>query len=310
MAYGLHFIEHITPEESLLRRVGRVLAQGETPYQSYLLYESRGFGKVLMLDAEVQSTERDEYIYHEALVHPAMLAHPEPREVLVVGGGEGATLREVLKHPSVARAVMVDIDRELVEVAREHMPEWHQGAFDDPRTELVFADARAWLEASDRRFDVIVLDLTDPVGRENPAKLLYTREFYELVAKKLAPGGVVVTQAGMLMLDRYQVHTVLHRTMREVFPFVRSYRDWIPSFFLAYGFIVAAEGFDPATYSPGVLGARILERGLELRHLDADFIEAMFVLPRDMRAWIEAETVVSTDARPFYLTPEGEARVG
>ncbi len=310
MAYGLHFIEHITPEESLLRRVGRVLAQGETPYQSYLLYESQGFGKVLMLDAEVQSTERDEYIYHEALVHPAMLAHPEPREVLVVGGGEGATLREVLKHPSVARAVMVDIDRELVEVAREHMPEWHRGAFDDPRTELVFADARAWLEASDRRFDVIVLDLTDPVGRENPAKLLYTREFYQLVAKRLAPGGVVVTQAGMLMLDRYQVHTVLHRTMREVFPFVRSYRDWIPSFFLAYGFIVAAEGFDPATYSPGVLQTRILERGLELRHLDADFIEAMFVLPRDMRAWIEAETVVSTDARPFYLTPEGEGRVG
>ncbi len=310
MAYGLHFIEHITPEESLLRRVGRVLAQGETPYQTYLLYESRGFGKVLMLDAEVQSTERDEYIYHEALVHPAMLAHPEPREVLVVGGGEGATLREVLKHPTVRRAVMVDIDEELVEVARAHMPEWHQGAFDDPRTELVFADARAWLESQKGRFDVIVLDLTDPVGRENPAKLLYTREFYALVAKRLAPGGVVVTQAGMLMLDRYQVHTVLHRTMREVFPFVRSYRDWIPSFFLAYGFIVAAEGFDPATYSPGVLKARILERALALRHLDADFIEAMFVLPRDMRAWIEAETVVSTDARPFYLTPEGEARVG
>ncbi len=310
MAYGLHFIEHITPEESLLRRVGRVLAQGETPYQTYLLYESRGFGKVLMLDAEVQSTERDEYIYHEALVHPAMLAHPEPREVLVVGGGEGATLREVLKHPTVRRAVMVDIDEELVEVARAHMPEWHQGAFDDPRTELVFADARAWLESQEGRFDVIVLDLTDPVGRENPAKLLYTREFYELVAKRLAPGGVVVTQAGMLMLDRYQVHTVFHRTMREVFPFVRSYRDWIPSFFLAYGFIVAAEGFDPATYSPGVLKARILERALALRHLDADFIEAMFVLPRDMRAWIEAETVVSTDARPFYLTPEGEARVG
>jgi len=310
MAYGLHFIEHITPEESLLRRVGRVLAQGETPYQSYLLYESRGFGKVLMLDAEVQSTERDEYIYHEALVHPAMLAHPQPGEVLVVGGGEGATLREVLKHPTVRRAVMVDIDKELVEVARAHMPEWHQGAFDDPRTELVFADARGWLAANERRFDVIVLDLTDPVGRENPAKLLYTREFYELVASRLAPGGVVVTQAGMLMLDRYQVHTVLHRTMREVFPYVRSYRDWIPGFFLAYGFIVAAEGFDPATYSPGVLKARILERGLKLRHLDADFIEAMFVLPRDMRAWIESETVVSTDARPFYLTPEGEARLG
>jgi len=195
-------------------------------------------------------------------------------------------------------------------VARRLMPEWHQGAFDDPRSELVFADARRWLEESGRSFDVVILDLTDPVGEDNPAKFLYTREFYRLVRERLRPGGVVVTQAGMLMLDRYQVHTVLHRTLREVFPYVRSYRDWIPSFFLTYGFIVAAEGFDPATYSPGVLKARILERGLELRHLDADYIEAMFVLPKDMRTWIEAETVVSTDKRPFFLTPEGEARLG
>ncbi len=310
MGYGLHFLEHLTPEESLLRRAGRVLAQGRTPYQSYLLFETRGFGKVLMLDAEVQSAERDEYIYHEALVHPAMLAHPAPASVLVVGGGEGATLREVLKHPTVRRAVMVDIDRELVEVARAKMPEWHRGAFDDPRSELVFADARAWIEEHDERFDVIVLDLTDPVGEENPAKLLYTREFFALVKERLHPGGVMVTQAGMLLLDRYQVHTVLHRTLREVFPFVRSYRDWIPSFFLAYGFLLAAEGADPGSHSPGVLQTRILERGLELRHLDAAFIEAMFVLPRDLKAWIEAETTVSTDAHPFYLTPEGEARTG
>ncbi len=310
MDYGLFFYEHITPDESLVRRAGRVLAQGETPYQRYLLFETRGFGKVLMLDAEVQSAERDEYIYHEALVHPAMLAHPAPEQVLVIGGGEGATLREVLKHPTVRRAVMVDIDRELVEVARRFMPEWHQGAFDDPRVELAFADARAWLSEHAELFDVVILDLTDPVGADNPAKLLYTREFYELLRSRLAPGGVAVTQAGMLLLDRYQVHTVLHRTLREVFPYVRSYRDWVPSFFLTYGFLMAAEGADPASYSPGVLEARILERNLELRHLDAPFIEAMFVLPKDLKAWIEAETLVSTDAQPFYLTPEGEARTG
>ncbi len=309
MQYGMAFIEHITPDESLIRRMGRVLVSGKTPFQEYCLFESGGFGKVLMLDAEVQSTERDEYIYHEALVHPAMLAHPEPRDVLVVGGGEGATLREVLKHPTVQRAVMVDIDEELVQVAREWLEPWHQGAFEDPRTELHFADARAWLAASEDRFDVIVLDLTDPVGEENPAKMLYTREFYELLRARLNPGGVVVTQGGMLLLDRYQVHTVLHRTMREVFRHVRSYRDWVPGFFLTYGFIIAADGFDPSAYSEGVLEARILERQLKLRHLDAPFIEAMFVLPKDLKAWIAEETLISTDARPFYLTHEGEARV-
>lgn len=309
MNYGLHFVEHVTPEESLTRRVKRVLAEGETPFQRYVLFETEGFGKVLMLDAEVQSTEKDEYIYHESLVHPAMLAHPEPRSVLIAGGGEGATLREVLRHPSVERAVMVDIDEELVKTAERLMPEWHQGAFSDPRAEVVFADARGWLAETGARFDVVILDLTDPVGEANPAKLLYTREFYELVKSRLNPGGVVVTQAGMLLLDRYQVFTVLMRTLAEVFPFVRGYRDWVPGFFLEYGFIAAAVGFDPGTYSEGVLEARILERGLKLRHLDAPFIEAMFVLPKDLKAWMAAEEIVSTDAHPFYLTPDGRARI-
>jgi spermidine synthase len=263
----------------------------------------------MVIDGCTMVSSLDNFLYHEMLAHPVLFSHPDPKRVAIIGGGDCGTLREVLRHPTVERAVMVDIDEELVKTAERLMPEWHQGAFSDPRAEVVFADARGWLAETGARFDVVILDLTDPVGEANPAKLLYTREFYELVKSRLNPGGVVVTQAGMLLLDRYQVFTVLMRTLAEVFPFVRGYRDWVPGFFLEYGFIAAAVGFDPGTYSEGVLEARILERGLKLRHLDAPFIEAMFVLPKDLKAWMAAEEIVSTDAHPFYLTPDGRARI-
>ncbi|GAB5602738.1 polyamine aminopropyltransferase [Thermus sp. FJN-A] len=308
MDYGMYFFEHITPYETMVRRMERVIASGRTRYQDYFLFETKGFGKVLVLDKDVQSTERDEYVYHETLVHPAMLAHPEPRTVLIVGGGEGATLREVLKHPTVERAVMADIDGELVEVAKQHMPEWHQGAFDDPRTLLVIEDARAYLEQNPSTYDVILIDLTDPVGEDNPARLLYTVEFYRLVKSRLNPGGVMGMQAGMIMLTHHRVHPVVHRTVREAFRYVRSYKNHIPGFFLNFGFLLASDAFDPAAFSEGVMEARIRERGLALRHLSAPYLEAMFVLPKDIQEAVERETLISTDQNPFYVTPEGEAR--
>ena len=257
MDYGMYFFEHVTPYETLVRRMERVIASGKTPFQDYFLFESKGFGKVLILDKDVQSTERDEYIYHETLVHPAMLTHPEPKRVLIVGGGEGATLREVLKHPTVEKAVMVDIDGELVEVAKRHMPEWHQGAFDDPRAVLVIDDARAYLERTEERYDVVIIDLTDPVGEDNPARLLYTVEFYRLVKAHLNPGGVMGMQAGMILLTHHRVHPVVHRTVREAFRYVRSYKNHIPGFFLNFGFLLSSDAFDPAAFSEGVIEALI-----------------------------------------------------
>ncbi|MGQ9735162.1 MAG: polyamine aminopropyltransferase [Thermaceae bacterium] len=308
MDYGMYFFEHITPYETMVRRMERVIASGRTKYQDFFLFQTKGFGKVLVLDKDVQSTEKDEYIYHETLVHPAMLSHPEPKTVLIVGGGEGATLREVLKHPTVERAVMVDIDGELVEVAKAHMAEWHQGAFDDPRTVLIIQDARAYLEKTEERYDVILIDLTDPVGEDNPARLLYTVEFYTLVKEHLNPGGVMGMQAGMIMLTHHRVHPAVHRTVREVFRYARSYKNHIPGFFLNFGFLLASDAFDPAAFSEGTIEARILERNLSLRHLTAPYLEALFILPKDLEEAIRSETLVSTDANPFYVTPEGEAR--
>lgn len=308
MEYGMHYLEQVTPYEAIFRRMEKVLAAGRTRFQDYFIFQTGAFGKVLVLDKDVQSTEHDEYIYHDTLVHPAMLAHPNPRSVFIVGGGEGATLREVLRHPSVERAVMCDIDDELVEMAKALLPEWHQGAFDNPRATVITEDARGWLENQPDTYDVIIIDLNDPVGEDNPARMLFTREFYALIKSRLNPGGVMSMQAGMILLTHHQQHPVCHRTVREVFKHVRSYRNYIPGFFLNFGFILASDAVDAAGISEGILESRIRERGLEMKHLDAEFIEAMFRLPKDLKMAIAREQMVSTDAQPFYLTEEGEAK--
>ncbi len=308
MEYGMYYLEQVTPYEAIYRRMDKVQAAGRTKFQDYFIFQTRAFGKVLVLDKDVQSTERDEYIYHETLVHPAMLAHPNPRSVFIVGGGEGATLREVLRHPTVEKAVMCDIDDELVEMARTLLPEWHQGAFDDPRAQIITEDARGYLENHPDTYDVIIVDLNDPIGEDNPARMLFTVEFYELLKKRLNPGGLMAMQAGMILLTHHKMHPVVHHTVKQVFKHTRSYRNYIPGFMLNFGFIVAAEAVDITGLSEGTLEARILERNLALRHLEAPFIEAMFVLPKDLKEAIAAEKMVSRDAEPFWLTEEGEAR--
>jgi len=310
MEYGVHFLEQITPTEAMFRRMDRVLAAGRTKFQNYAIFDTRFFGKVLTLDKDVQSTERDEYVYHETLVWPAMLHHPRPRSVFIIGGGEGATLREVLRDPSVKRAVMVDIDDELVAMARTHLKEWHQGAFDDPRAEVCTTDARRWLEEHDERFDVILSDLTDPVGEDNPARMLYTVEFYDLLRSRLSPGGAFAMQAGMILLTHHRAHAIVHRTVRESFRFVRSYTNMIPGFFLNFGFLLASDAQDPDGVGEALITQRIADRGIPLRHLTGPFLKSRFVLPRDLTAAIEEATMISRDESPFWMTEDGAAMQG
>ncbi|MDP3181554.1 MAG: hypothetical protein Q8M54_01900 [Desulfobaccales bacterium] len=280
----------------------KVLVFGKTQFQEYEIFENRLFGRVLLLDGRLQSAQKDEFIYHEALVHPALLAHPDPRRVLVLGGGEGATLREVLRHPSVARAVMVDLDEELVSICKKWLPTFHEGAFDDPRAELVFAEGRGWLAAQpDGSFEVIILDLPEPL-EEGPALLLFTREMYESVKSKLAPGGLVALQSGSagplgrLMPD-------LDRTLREVFPRVMAYTAFVPSFMDLYGSHVAG-GEDLVWPLTPLMSARIQSRKLDsLRWLGAELAAALPRLPIYIKERLSREGRVLTDAAPFGPRP-------
>jgi spermidine synthase len=295
---GDWFIDLSSPADLVAYEKKKVLVSGKTRFQEYEIFLSRLWGKVLLLDGRLQSAEKDEFIYHEALVHPVLLAHPEPRRVLVLGGGEGATLREVLRHSLVEAAVMADIDQELVEVCRRWLPEFHQGAFDAPRTDLVFADGRAWLAAQpDGSFDVIILDLPEPL-EEGPALLLFTREFYNLVRSKLAPGGLAALQSGTagpwgrLLPD-------LNCTLRAVFPRVLAYTAFVPSFMDLYGFHLAGgEDFDWP--SPWDAATRLEDRVMPpLRWLGPEFAACLPHLPVCLQARLEKEGRVLTDAAPF-----------
>lgn len=295
---GDWFLDRSSPADLVAYEKQEVLASGKTRFQEYEIFRSRLWGKVLLLDGRLQSAEKDEFIYHEALVHPALVAHPEPERVLVLGGGEGATLREVLRHPLVKAAVMVDIDQELVEVCRKWLPEFHQGAFDDPRAQMVFADGRTWLAAQpDDSFDVIILDLPEPL-EEGPALRLFTQEFYSLVQIKLAPGGLAALQSGTagpwgkLLPD-------LNCTLRAVFPGVEAYTAFVPSFMDLYGFHLA--GGDDFTWpSPWEAATRLEDRAMPpLRWLGPELAAGLPHLPVYLQTRLEKEGRVLTDAAPF-----------
>lgn len=298
---GIWFYDAYTAAEVHAHRSGPVIAHVRTAHQDVVIQELEHLGRCLIVDGRIQSAEADEFIYHELLVHPAMLAHPAPARVLICGGGEGAPLREVLRHPSVDSVVMVDLDAELVALCREHLGLWHRGAFDDPRVRLVHADARAFVERGGERFDVIIADLTDPT-ESAPSKLLYTEEFYRAAARLLAPGGVFVTQAIGLHYDAGdRLHAMIHHTVRTVFPDVRSYADYVLSFDFPWAFVGAAArpAWDALTRAE--VDRRLRERGIELRFYDGETHQRVMSLPRPLRALLASETAVITDREPLAV---------
>lgn len=296
------FFETTTPVEGHMHAIVRTVAQARTRFQTVEILETASYGKTLVLDGRIQSSERDEFIYHEALVHPGMLAvaHP-PASALVIGGGEGATLREILRYPSVRRAVMVDIDDEVVALCRRYLPEMHQGAFEDPRTELRHEDARAFLERTGERFDFIVSDLVEPL-EAGPACRLYTREFYRVVFDRLSPHGVFTMQAGMTKVGELAFFTALHRTLREVFPVVAGYQSFVSCFGTPWGFLLASKHVDPRRQEATAVDRLIAERVKgELAYWDGLTHQHAFALPRHLRRALEAETRVSTDDNPLLV---------
>ncbi|MDQ7844884.1 MAG: fused MFS/spermidine synthase, partial [Armatimonadota bacterium] len=245
--------------------------------------------------------EVDEYIYHELLVHPVLVAHPAPRRVLVCGGGEGAPLREILRHPTIEQVVMVDIDEELVALCREHLPGWHAGAFDDPRVRLRYGDARAFVEETKERFDVVINDVTDPI-EGGPSKLLFTREFYQAVARVLAPEGLFVTQAIGVHYDAGdRLHAMIHHTVRQVFPHTRSYCEYILSFDYPWAFVAGARRPVWDDLSAAEVDRRLAQRGLRLRFYDGETHRRVMSLPAPLRRLIAGEQGVISDREPLTV---------
>ena len=282
-------------------QVRQVLYSGHTAYQKVEVLESNLFGRSLVLDGKTQSTEKDEHIYHEALVHPAMLLHPEPRSVFIGGGGEGATLREVLAHKSVAGVSMVDLDREIVDLCRKFLPQHHQGSFEDPRLNLVHEDARGYLQECEETFDVMIMDLVDPL-EAGTAYLLYTEEFYRIVKSKLSPGCIMVTQSGPAGLLSYQeCFTTIYNTLSGIFDHTTSAQVHIPAFHTLWSFTLASDS-SLSFPDEGQIDGRLAERVAKpLKFYDSESHRSMFALPKFLRQGIQEEQRINRDASPVFM---------
>lgn len=302
--------DQISPNEiRLLKRVGGMEAKS-TKFQSMEFANTAAYGNILLLDSTIQSAQADEYLYHEALVHPAMITHPHPQRVLLIGGGEGATLREVLKYQSVETVVMVDLDHELVEFCQQKLTSWHQGTFDDPRLTLLHTDGRAYLEQNTTKFDVIILDITDALV-DGPAIALYTKEFYALCQQRLHDNGVLVVQGFALSPMTWTEHATIRRTVGSLFAVVRSYTIFVPSFACTWGFIIATNGIDPATLSPDKISQCLKDRNLVDRIKGYDEVAhlGMFGLPKDLRLKLLQPGNILEDSKPLVFEPESSSNM-
>jgi spermidine synthase len=297
------FFETTTPVEGHMHAIARTIVSRQTKFQFMEILETHSYGKCLVLDGRIQSSQADEFIYHEALVHPGLLAHPRPQRGMVIGGGEGATVREILRHKTITDCLMVDIDGEVVEECRKHLPEMHQGAFEDKRTRLLHEDARAYLEKTSERFDLIVIDLVEPL-EEGPACLLFTKEFYTLVRDRLTDGGVMTMQAGMSKVNELFFFGAIYRTLREVFPVVAPYQTFISCFGTPWGFMLASKGIDPRKQTAAEVDTLIAERmdPKRLGYWDGQAHLHSFNLPKFLREAVAKNDRVITDANPLIVT--------
>ncbi|WP_372615342.1 polyamine aminopropyltransferase [Aquicoccus sp.] len=256
-------------------RIDRLLYDSETGHQRLRVFENPTFGRVLTLDGVVQTTEGDNAIYHEMLTHVPILAHGAARRVLIVGGGDGGMAREVLKHASVEHVTMVEIDAGVVEFSKEYLPTLSQGAFDDPRLDLVIADGAEFMKTTTGGFDVIVVDSTDPIG---PGEVLFTDTFYGHAKRALAPNGILVTQNGVPFLQPDELTNTM-RAFRALFADATCYLATVPTYAggpMAFGW--GTDGDARAT-PPDVLKGRFEAAGLTPFYYTPAVHRAAFALP-------------------------------
>lgn len=256
----------------------------QTPFQQLELLETPEFGKVLRLDGRFMTSEKEEFFYHEAMVHPAAMAHAAPRKALILGGGDGGAAEELLKHPSMERVVLAELDEAVVQFSREHLQAVHRGALDDERVQICIGDGMALVDSTEERFDLAFMDLTDP---DTPASALYASESLARMKRVLAPGGALVLHLGSPVFHGAQV-AELARNLREQFEVVRCYGLYIPLYGAYWGLAVASDSLDPVQLTQQQVAERLQQRKVQdLQYYNAQTHGGLFALPgyyRDLLA--------------------------
>ncbi len=257
--------------------VDKMLHEVRTEHQHLVIFENALMGRVMALDGAIQTTEADEFFYHEMLTHVSILAHGNAKKVLIIGGGDGGMLREVCRHASVEQVTMVEIDGAVVEMCKKYLPRHSNGAFDDPRAKLVIDDGMNFVANCQEKFDVIISDCPDPMG---PAEVLFSESFYEACHRCLNEDGVLVAQNGTPFLQLNEVKTTAQR-LAPVFADWHFYHAAVPTYIGgSMTFAWASKNPELRKQPLDVLRQRFADSGIKTRYYNADIHQAAFALPQ------------------------------
>lgn len=257
--------------------IDEVLFEVNTGHQHLVIFKNEQWGTVMALDGVIQTTEKDEFVYHEMMTHVPMLAHGCAKKVLIIGGGDGGILREVLKHQNVESVTQVEIDQQVIDMCVQYLPNHSQGAFDHPKANIVIADGVDFVNECTEKFDVIVSDSTDPMG---PGEVLFTSRFYQGVKNCLNDGGVFVAQNGVSFMQTDEV-TTTHKRLAPIFSEANFYSGAVPTY--VGGIMTFAWATDNLTLKKVALGTlqeRFKQSGIQTRFYTPDVHKGAFALPQ------------------------------
>jgi len=273
----LWYTEDQTSNLRLSMRTTGTLHTARTPFQDLAVLETKQYGRMLVLDGMVMTTIADEFVYHEMISHVALFTHPDPKDVLVIGGGDGGAIREIVKHPQVKRAVLVEIDGEVVEICRRFLPEI-AGALDNPKVEVKIEDGIAYLQERKNEFDIILVDSTEPIG---PAVGLFSQDFYASAFAALRPEGILVAQTESPFINR-DILARAYSGMKAVFPSAATYLASIPTYPSGlWSFTLASKRYNP------LVDQRQPEEGFTCRYYTPELHRSCFALPKFVQDILE-----------------------
>lgn len=254
------YTEALNPYFGYFYTIKKSLVKEKTRYQEVELVDTDEFGKVLLLDQITQVAERNDYDYHETMVHPALCSHPKPESVLVIGGGDGGIMREVLKHSSVKRLEIAELDDGVIEFSRKYLSNVHNGCFDDPRVIINIVDGRKFTEKHKGEFDVVIMDMTDPFG---PSKMLYTKEFFKAIKRSFRDSSGIFVMHSESPVSRPQAFACIQKTLRSVFTNVNPLYLYIHMYAVLWSITLSSERINVSLVKPAVIDKRLVKNNLK-----------------------------------------------